>query len=511
MDRNIVILGCGGVGKAVLYYLPKFIRCNYNHVTILDALKTTAEFPAVQACIAKGARFLHYEVTAQNIHTLFDKILKLSKGDIVIDVTTRTPTLRIFAECRKRGILFCNTDINKAEEGSIEHLQKSQPFADSLYMYHVALEEMDSKTRHYPTSSVTCVNESGMNPGLISVFVKKGLRDMARHVLRNGQRNKAYVATLRSLLRKEDYRGLCETLDVQVIHCSEIDTQKPSPERQREIKHKHILVNTWSVNGMVEEATEKCAISLGTHERTVPVAPSQASIDIVPHVGVIHKPGIHTYFRSYLPVGFKEDGSVVFGEIKGVALPHGETFSLQKYLTSDTYAPTMHYVYQMNPLTMSLIKGKTPEELTKWTWDPRHWKVMNVLEDGLKGTDNVGATFLLGTNPLTGTKGPWGWWAGSILDDHYTRTVLKDPYFGPTVIPVMAGILSGTAWAIRNPHRGMVYPEAMDDRFIFQKVKKYLGRWHSGPITGVRIRGTRFTQLMVSKTGSHKARVPTDM
>lgn len=510
MDRKIVILGCGAVGKAVLYYLPKFIRCDYKNVTILDVYQSEADFPAVQACIAKGATFLQYEVTTHNICTLMDKILKLSKGDVVIDVTTRTPTLRIFAECRKRGIIFCNTDINKVEEGSIEHLQKSQPFADCLYMYHVALEEMDSKTKHYPTSLVTAVNESGMNPGLISVFVKKGLRDIARYVIQHGSRARL-SATLRTLLRKKDYRGLCEALDVHVIHCSEIDTQKPSQERLKEIQEKHILVNTWSVNGMVEEATEPCAISVGTHEKTVPLASSQASVDIVPHVGVIHKPGIHTYFRSYLPVACKEDGNIVFGEIKGVALPHGETFSLQKYLTTDTYAPTMHYVYKMNPLTMSLIKGKTPEQLTKWTWDHRHWKVMNVYEDGLKGTDNVGATFLLGTNPLTGAKGPWGWWSGSILDDEYTRTVLKDPYFSPTVIPVMAGILSGTAWALRNPTQGMVYPEAMDDRFIFEKVKKYLGRWYSGPITGVRIRGTRFKQLMVSKTGSQKTRVPTDI
>lgn len=508
MDRKVAILGCGGVGKAVLYYLPKFIPCTYRNVTILDMQQSTSDFPAVQECLAKGARFIKYEVTAKNIQQLLDKVLKLSKGDVVIDVTTRTPTLRIFAECRKRGILFCNTDINKEEEGSIEHLRKSQPFADSLYMYHVALDEMDKKTRHYPNSQTTSIQESGMNPGLISVFVKRGLRDIAKHVLQHGSaQNRQLKQSLKSLLRKQDYRGLCQALDVRVIHCSEIDTQMPCAERVKQIKTENILVNTWSVNGMVEEATENCCISLGTHEKTVPVSDRDASIDIVPHVGVIHKPGMKTLFRSYLPVAEREDGSLIFAEIKGVALPHGETFSLQNCLTSDTYAPTMHYVYKMNPLTTKLLSDKTPEQLTKWTWDYRQWKVMNVLEDDLRGTDNVGATFLLGSDPVSGKKKPWGWWSGSILNDTYTRHVLKDPYFGPTVIPVMAGILSGTAWAIKNPNKGMVFPEETDDRFVFKKAKKYLGRWYSGPITGVRIPGTCLSHLMVSKSRSKSTQV----
>lgn len=509
MGHKIAILGCGAVGKAVLHYLPSFVKCSYNDVTILDMLKSESEFPAVQACIAKGARFLHFEITSSNIVDLFDKILRLRCGDVVIDVTTRTPTLRMFAECRKRGILFVNTDINRADEGSIEHLNKGQPFAESLYMYHVAMEEMNHKTLHYKFSNTTSVNESGMNPGLITTFVKRGLRDMARYVISKSNRG-ALCKELRRLLASKDYRGLCQALDVHVIHCSEIDTQRPSRERLREIKEKNILVNTWSVNGMVEEATEACAISLGTHERSVPFASKDVSVDIVPHVGVFHRAGMRTLFRSYLPIAVSKEGAVTFGEIKGIALPHGETFSLQKYLTSDVYAPTMHYVYQMNPITMAQVRSKSREELTKWTWQRRNWKVMNVLEDDLRGMDNVGATFLLGTNPLTGKKEPWGWWSGSILDDTYTRDVLKDPYFSPTVIPVMAGVLAGVAWALKNPSSGMVYPEQMDDEFVFRKVKKYLGIWYSGPIEGCKIKGTRLSQLLVTKSKTQKTYIPAD-
>lgn len=506
MGRKIVILGCGAVGKATLYYLTKFIKCSYKDVIILDMYKNEAEFPAVQRCLKKGARFVQFEILQNNVPEMLDKVLKVSKGDVVIEVTTRTPTLRIFAECRKRGIIFVSTDINRADEGSIDHLDKTQPFADSIYMYHVATDEMDMKTRHYANSKTTAVHESGMNPGLITTFVKRGLRDIAKYVLIHSNR-KEYCVKLKALLRAEDYRGLCEYLQVHVIHCSEIDTQMPSVERLKEIKKKNILVNTWSVNGMVEEATEPCTISLGTHEKNVPLASKDISIDYVPHVGVFHKPGMKTFFRTYLPVDENPDGSLVFKEIKGFTLPHGETLSLQRYLTTDTYAPTMHYVYQMCPLTMAQLKGKTPEQLTKWTWDRRNWKVMNVYDDDIHGTDNVGATFLLGCNPITGEQKPWGWWSGSILNDQYTRNVLKDPYFGPTVIPVMAGILSGAAWALKNPNRGMVYPEAMDDRFIFRMAKKYLGRWYSRPITGCNIKGTRLTQLLVTKSTTKKTRV----
>ena len=502
MAPKIAILGCGAVGKAVLFYLPKFISCSYKDVTILDMCKSESEFPAVQECMAKGATFLHYEVKPSNVKELLDKVLKLKQGDVVIDVTTGTPTMMIFTECRKRGILFLNTDINRSTEGTLEHLAGDQPFADSLYMYHVALDEMDHRTRHYKHATVTAVNESGMNPGLITTFVKLGLRDIAKYVLKHAHSKgrHAYCSKLRKHLRERDYRGLCETLQVHVIHCSEIDTQRPSPERMKEIRKNNTLVNTWSIKGMVEEATEPCAISLGSHERNLPVPSKDVTVDIVPHVGVLHKSGMKTYFRSYLPVAEREDGTLEFGEIKGVVLPHGETFSLQRFLSSDTYVPTMHYVYQMNPITMAQLRKTSDEDLTKWSMHRPQWKVMNMLEDELSGTDNVGATFLLPCNPVTGEQKPWGWWTGSILNDHYTRHVLKDKYFSPTVIPVMAGILSGTAWALKNPDCGMIYPEAMDEDFIFATTKKYLGRWHSGPIEGCTIRGTTVTKLMVTRS-----------
>ena len=508
MPRKIAILGCGAVGKAVLHYLPKFLKCSYKDVIVLDKYKSEADFPSVQACIAKGAKFIHYEVTSSNVRDLLDKVLKLSTGDLMIDVTTRTPTMLMFAECRKRGIHFINTDINRASEGSLDHSGNQESFADTLYMYHVALDEMDHKTKHYKHARMTTLNESGMNPGLITTFVKVGLCDIARFVIKQCPR-KTYCGQLRTLLRAKDYRGLCQALDVQVIHCSEIDTQVPDASRVKDFKKKNILVNTWSVNGMVEEATEPCGISLGTHENSLPMRKADFTSDVVPHVGILHKPGMKTWFRSYLPVGYNEDGSVKFEEIKGCALPHGETFSLQRLLTTDGYAPTMHYVYRMNPLTRSQIHGKTNEELTKWTWERKNWKVMNMHDDRLKGTDNVGATFLLGRDPITGDKKPWGWWAGSILDDNYTRDVLKDAYFSPTVIPVMAGILSGAAWVLQNPNEGMVYPEAMSASFIMKKAKKYLGHWYSGQITGCKIRGTRISQLMVTES-TRKTKITKD-
>lgn len=67
-----------------------------------------------------------------------------------------------------------------------------------------------------------------------------------------------------------------------------------------------------------------------------------------------------------------------------------------------------------------------------------------------------------------------------MFNTNYTKNVLKDDYFGPTVIQVMAGLLSGLSWIIDNPEMGVLFAEEMDEGYIISKAKKYLGHIYSG-------------------------------
>lgn len=486
MPRKVILLGCGGVGKCVLYYLPRILRVSYENVYVVDRQLTPREFPPVQKAIKRGAKYIHHTITARNFEKLLTKTIKCEQGDLILDLTTRTDCHALFRISRRLQLHYVNTSIEQADVSDLSSV-------DPIWMQHAKMREAAERTKHY--GSVTSCIEMGMNPGLISIFVKQGILDIARYVIKHKEprtkADKELVSKLREYLRGRDYRRIGETLQINTVHCSEIDTQKYSAGRERD------FLNTWSCLGLVDEAFENAEVSLGTHEKGLPFKDKDVK-EIVPGLVTIAKPSSRTMFRSYLPKSFdRATNKVEFTEIKGPAIHHGEVVSLNRFLATDTWVPTMHYVYQMSPQTRKLVNRLSEEELVEISKDTRRWKVLNMYDDELYGTDNVGATFFLAYNPVTGEKKPWAYWCGTMLDTDYTSKVLKDPYFGPTTIQVIAGVLSAAKYALQHPQRGMLFPEDIPEWYILKHAKKYLGHIYSGPIEGCKIRGTRMKDLFV--------------
>ena len=497
MGRKVAIFGCGAVGKCVLYYLTRFIRVSYKNVSIVDCMEAESKFPAVQECIASGATFLKYKITSANVEELINDVLRLKAGDAIIDLTTRTPTMKIFAECRRRQLFYINTDIY---DESVPLPIVNNTLDGAIRATHAIIDDVYRKTEHH--GKVTHVLECGMNPGLISIFVKRGLVDMAKWVQSKckAKARRPQMEELKLALSSCDYHGIAKALGVRVIHCSEIDTQVPTVKQI----NKGCFMNTWSCVGLIDEGLEPAEIAVGTHEQVIPFAPKRVEMAF-PQIALLGKDGIKVQSRSYVPIATKtEEGAqtVEFKEIQGRCVHHGESISLNIFLGRDDYAPTMHYVYAMNPTTEAQLQTMNRRQLLRASLDPAKMHVMNAHQDKLHGTDNVGACFLLDANPITGEKKPWGWWCGSMLDTDTVRNDLNDPYFGPTVIQVMAGVLSGLSWAMKHPERGLMFTENIDGRYILKKAKKYLGTIYSGPIT-CPIVGTTLKELMIGKRLKH--------
>jgi len=62
----------------------------------------------------------------------------------------------------------------------------------------------------------------GMNPGLISTFVKRGLEDAARHFIAHPVPD-IDVGQLTQRLNERNHSKLAQLLGVTTIHCSEYD------------------------------------------------------------------------------------------------------------------------------------------------------------------------------------------------------------------------------------------------------------------------------------------------
>lgn len=486
MPRKVILLGCGGVGKCVLYYLPRFLRVTYDNVVIVDRQITPKDFPPVKHAIKKGAKYLHFTITARNFEHLLTHTIKCSPGDIILDLTTRTDCNALFRTSRRLQLHYVNTSIEQADVDDLSSV-------DPIWMQHAKVREAAERTKHY--GNVTSCIEMGMNPGLISIFVKQGILDIARYVIKNKEprtkRDAEQLKSLRAYVKSRDYRRIGEELQINTIHCSEIDTQTYDAGRQR------AFLNTWSCLGLVDEAFEHAEVSMGTHEKGLPFKKKDMS-EIVPGLVTIAKPSSRTMFRSYLPKRINPaTQEMEFTEIKGPAIHHGEVVSLNRFLATDTWVPTMHYVYQMSPQTKKVLNKLSEKELVEISNNTRKWKVLNMHDDHLNGTDNVGATFFLASNPITGERKPWAYWCGTMLDTNYTTKVLKDPYFGPTTIQVIAGVLSAAKYALKHPEKGMLFPEDIPETFVLKHAKRYLGHIFSGPIEGLRIRGTTMKDLFV--------------
>lgn len=478
-SQKIIFLGCGAVAKCCIHYFEHFFEFNYNQMTIIDKQKQNFDYPTVKAVIAKGATALAFNITSKNLKYLFDKILQINKYDLIIDLTTNTSTYKIFKECRLRGVLYINTSIE--DEKGLKHTNKC-PTDNSILLQHVNLKSIVDKTPD--TDNVTTIIEFGMNPGLISVFVKQGLVHLAKKVL-NHKNN----PTLLKYYRERNHRKIAEFLKVRAIHCSEIDTQVPKKLPRNK------FVNTWSCVGLITEGVEPAEIQVGTHETVLPFKKGKVD-ELIPQLVVSKTPGAEIQFKSIVPLEITKTGAVEFTHIVGRCIHHGEGISLNRYLGSFQYSPTMHYVYQLNPVTDKQLNQISKRTLVEATNNSSKWKVLDMYDNQLRGYDNVGALFILEENPFSSSRQPYCYWTGSILDDKYTRKVLHDQYFGPTIIQVMAGILSGVHWMLKNKNKGLLFGEDLDDNYIIKCAKKYLGVFYSGPTGGLTLPGTKLVDLI---------------
>lgn len=471
MKSKIIFLGCGSVAKCCIHYLPQFFKINYNQVIIIDKDPSAFNFPTVQQAIKKGAKTINFTITRKNIEDFLDNTIKATKYDIIIDLTTNTSTYKILKACRIRKLLYINTSI---EDDYKLHVNKTCPINNSIFMQHINLLSIANKTSNND-DNITSIIEFGMNPGLISVFVKQGIIDIAKKVLQYQIKTNKINTQLLHYYKKRDHKNIARLLDIKAIHCSEIDTQLPQKE------YKEQFINTWSCVGLITEGIEPAEIQIGTHEKMLPFQASNIS-EIIPQLITTQTPGKDIKVKSIVPLKINPNNEVEFTYIEGRCIHHGEGMSLNRYLGSFDYSPTMHYVYQLNPITDNLLDTIPQDELISISENPQQWKVLNIYDDQLNGYDNIGALFVFDKNPITGNNEPFSFWTGSILDTEYTTKQLNDPYFGPTVIQVMAGILSGVRWMIKNKNRGILFAEDIDDNYILNLSKKYLGKYYSGSV-----------------------------
>ena len=312
LQGNLIIVGFGSVGQALLSLLFQNIEIRSDKVRIITADENGGE-------IARqfGVSFTPYSLTEENYLTVLEPCL--NEGDFLLNLAVDVSSLALMELCWRRGALYLDTCIEPWAGGYID--RSVSPSSRSNYM----LREQALAFAREKQAGPTALLSHGANPGLASTFAKQALLNIAADT---------GVAVKKPATSRE-WAELAYQLNIRAIHIAERDTQVASRHKQRDE-----FVNTWSVDGFIGESLQPSELGWGSHERHWPVEGARHGFGSDAAI-YLNRPGASTRVRSWVPLG---------GPYHGFLITHNESISIADHLTlrekgEVIYRPTVHYAY----------------------------------------------------------------------------------------------------------------------------------------------------------------------
>jgi homospermidine synthase len=430
-DGRLVMIGCGAIGLGVLPLLLRHIGLRPEQITIIRAHANGGGVGREYGVMERAA-----PLSRDNYRTILDPCV--GPGDFVLNLAINVSSLALIEYCRERGALYLDACIEPWNGGHVD--TSLTPAQRSNYAFRESALELRRRFGRGPTAVVN----HGVNPGLVSHFVKQALLNLAAD---SGLAVAAPAARM-------DWARLAQRLGVRVIHVAERDSQYSLQCKQR-----GEFVNTWSCEAFVDESCQPSELGWGTHERHWPPAARRYGFGSGCAI-YLDRPGASVQVRSWTP------GE---GPYHGFLISHGESMSVADYLSlhedgAVVYRPTVNYAYHpCDDAVLSLheLAGKN------WQMQPRQRLLM---DDIVGGIDELGV-LLMG-------QAQGAYWYGSQLSAAQARELV--PHNSATTLQVTAGVLAGVVWAMRHPQAGIVEPDEMDFREVLDIAVPYLG-----PMVGV--------------------------
>lgn len=423
-----MILGFGSIGQGMLPVLLRDLDIQPSQVAIIAKDADGAEIAREY-----GAAHVVQALTRKNYEAVLDRYL--AGGGFLLNVSVEVESLALIKYCGKRGVLYLDTVTEpwagRSEDPSLSASRRSN---------YALREEVLAYARQKPNGP-TAVITMGANPGLASAWVKQGLMNMARD----------RGLSIDKPSSREAWARLARRLGIKVIHVAERDTQLAAQRKRR-----GEFLNTWSVNGFIGEGMQPAELGWGSHERHFPRDGARHAFgcDAAIH---LDRPGAATMVRSWTPLE---------GPYHGFLITHAEAISIADYLTLRestgelAYRPTVHYAYHPCDDTVLSL-----HEAAGKNWMPPDRERVVGPDEIVEGADELGVL-------LMGNKNG-AYWYGSRLTIDEARKLA--PHNSATSLQVVAGILAGMVWAIRNPTAGVAEPEELDHEEVLRIAGPYLG------------------------------------
>ena len=426
LDGKLVMLGCGSIGQATLPLLSRHVAAT-GGLTVLSA-----DERGRGVATGRGAQFIHCHLKPGSYQR--DLRRHLAAGDLMLNLSVDVSSVDLVEWCADHGVLYVDTSI-EPWPGVFDNPMISVRERTNFQ----ARERMLRLGSRLGAVAPTAVVDHGANPGLVSHFVKRALLDVAGALGRVPDRPTSQL----------HWAALARDAGVTLIQVSERDTQAAErPKRPNE------FVNTWSIDGFVDELMQPAELSLGTSE---PQKPRGALFHRRGSGSIyLRRPGGATFARSWLPS---------LGGFQGLLMTHDEVFSIADQLSvrdgrSFAYRPTVLFVY--HPCDDAMLSALELEG-RGWQMQPSRRVLTTEIVTGM---DELGV--LLAGHALN------AYWFGSQLSIEEARRHV--PHANATTLQVAAGALAAVVFAIRHPRRGVLEADDLDFEECLAVASPYLGR-----------------------------------
>lgn len=188
---KVIIIGCGSIGQGILPLIGRHIPLEGEGRLLVLSADEQGRGLARQC----GARFEHAHLTPENHRRILGKHVKA--GDLVLNLSVNVASLDLVRFCAEHEALYVDTSIEPWPGVYANPMLKMRDRTN-----YVIREKALRLAAELGPDSPTAVVDHGANPGLVSHFVKRALR---QHVVDRGfcRRTDAALRNFRRHARTE--------------------------------------------------------------------------------------------------------------------------------------------------------------------------------------------------------------------------------------------------------------------------------------------------------------------
>lgn len=369
------------------------------------------------------SNFINDKITKDN----YEKYISLlNKGDYILDFAIDIKNLTILEKCLTLGIHYLFT---------ADASWNPDPDWLSVHQHYIEYLKLKSK---FTGSEATSIVAFGMNPGLVSLFAKQGIKDIVNldnspYVRRNRKR-------LNKLLNEGKYNLVAKKLKVTYIQEIDNDDQEVSINYDGDT-----LYSTWNPWAFFYETISSPEVALGTKKEYLAYG-KIFDCDAKDLFVGLYKSGYEYPETTYSPQG----------SITGHISTHEEIFTIRKFFTYHNYKPSVYFVYSPCNYAIASIKDCKKRQLSR--------SHLITKDEIVSGGESVGVII-----------------RGKRFKTRYFGNYLKttDIEETATILQVSAGAFSSFKYMLNHPNEGMLFPEELDEEEVLATAKKYLKEYIS--------------------------------